>query len=299
VLPSVVTIVNEIAPSATLPSGGIAGGAGFIVDARGYVVTNEHVVREPGNLTVILNDGSTRPATVVSHDAPFTDLAVLRIPAGGLRALPLADSRRLVPGQTVLVIGSPDFDYRNSVSAGVISGLQRAKLLDGVYREDLIQTDAPVNSGDSGGPLLNLDGEVVGLISFRDIGGDPDDPIFGISFALSSNSIAPLVRAIVDRGQYPRPYFGIDHLDLDDAVAQQVGLRVNRGALVRRVIDGSPAQKAGLRAGDVILSLGRNELGAKLTFLTALRQLAPNERTTAMVLRDGRVIEVTLELTPR
>jgi len=160
-LPSVVAIVNEISPSGGDP-GGIAGGAGVVIDERGYVLTNAHIVSIPGRLFVLLSNGETRPATLVSHDAPFTDLAVLRINEGGLRSLPLGDSDDLALGETVIALGSPDIDYMNSASVGVISGLERRKLLGDVWLEDLVQTDAAINVGNSGGPLINLNGEIVG-----------------------------------------------------------------------------------------------------------------------------------------
>src|SRR3989304_3600610 len=194
-LPAVVTVINEL-PAAQ--GGGVAGGAGFIADARGFVVTNEHLVSVQGKLSVVLNDGEIRPAELVSHDAPFTDLAVLRIPAGGLTALDLGDSEALALGETLIALGSPDIDYRNSVTVGVVSGLGRRKLLGGIYREDLIQTDAAINVGSSGGPLVNLRGEVVGVVSFRDIGAE--DPLFGISFAISSRTMRPIVEPIIARG---------------------------------------------------------------------------------------------------
>ena len=293
-LPAVVTVINEL-PAAQ--GGGVAGGAGFIADARGFVVTNEHLVSVQGKLSVVLNDGEIRPAELVSHDAPFTDLAVLRIPAGGLTALDLGDSEALALGETLIALGSPDIDYRNSVTVGVVSGLGRRKLLGGIYREDLIQTDAAINVGSSGGPLVNLRGEVVGVVSFRDIGAE--DPLFGISFAISSRTMRPIVESIIDRGEYPRPYFGVEHEDIDADAAQALGLGVDRGALVGRVFGGSPAEKAGIRVGDVILRLGQTELDAATPFLNALARVSPGARVSVQLLRDGRALEVTVEVTPR
>ncbi len=296
VRPSVVTIINELAPRSG-GSGGVAGGAGFIVDARGFVVTNEHLLRNSARLSVVLNSGETRSATLVSHDAPFTDLAVLRIGAGGLKALPIGRSEALTPGQTVVAIGSPDFDYGNTVTAGVVSGTERRKRLAGVYLDDLIQTDAAINAGNSGGPLVTLAGEAVGIVTFRDIGGEDD--LTGISFALSSRSFAPIVRAIIDRGQFARPYFGIDHRDIDPRAAAANGLPVEGGAFVDRVFGGGPAEQAGLRAGDVILRIGRLELGSELPFINALAQLRINERVPVQYWREGRLHETVVAVTAR
>jgi 2-alkenal reductase len=295
-LPSVVAIVNELEPRPGRESA-IAGGAGVIIDERGFILTNAHLIQEPGKLTVLFQSGETRSATIVSHDAPFTDLAVLRVPGGGLKPLPLGDSEDLNPGETVIAIGSPDIDYMNSVTVGIVSALHRRKELNGVWAEDLIQTDAAINVGNSGGPLINLKGQIVGLISFRDIGRD--DPLFGISFAISSRTIQPIARSMVEQGRFPRPYFGIDHENVDDELVQTANLRVDRGALVRRVIDGSPAEKAGLRTGDVLLRIGRTNLDGQMLFINALAQVGLNERVPVQFWREGRVMEVTLETTPR
>jgi 2-alkenal reductase len=283
-LPSVVIVVNEIAPRGSEP-GGLGAGAGFIVDERGFVATNEHIVHDPGKLTVVLANGERRPATLVSSDYPFTDLAVLRITPGGLRALPIGDSDELRQGDTVLAIGSPDFDYSNTVTAGVVSGLGRRKFLQGVFLEDLIQTDAAINLGNSGGPLINLRGEAVGLVTFRDVGGDDD--LTGISFAISSRTFRPIVQAIISRGVFPRPYLGIEH---------QNG---SRGALVQHVYDASPADKAGVRPGDILLRLGKSEISQNLPFLNALALAGTSGRVPLQVLRDGRTLDLTVEMAAR
>jgi S1-C subfamily serine protease len=295
-LPSVVAIVNEISPSGGDP-GGIAGGAGVVIDERGYVLTNAHIVSIPGRLFVLLSNGETRPATLVSHDAPFTDLAVLRIDAGGLRSLPLGDSDDLALGETVIALGSPDIDYMNSASVGVVSGLERRKLLGDVWLEDLVQTDAAINVGNSGGPLINLNGEMVGLVTFRDIGAE--EPLFGISFAISSRTIQPIARAMVDGGKFPRAYFGIEHEDVTEELAGQLGMRTPQGAVVRRVFPDSPAQRSGLRAGDVILRIGRSEINEQFTFLNALAVAPPNERVAVRVLRGSEQQDVAVQLVPR
>jgi 2-alkenal reductase len=297
VIPSVVTVINEITPSATYPNGGVGGGGGVFVDDRGYVLTNAHIASIPGKLNVVLHDGEIRAASLVSHDAPFSDLALIRVQGRGFKALPFADSDTLRQGETVIAIGSPDVDYRNSVSSGVISGLHRRKLLDDLWLDDLIQTDAAINVGNSGGPLINLDGEIAGLITFRDIGAD--EPLFGISFALSSNSVEPIVKSMIDRGSYARPYFGVEHQDIDDKLLATGAVRIDHGALVSRVIGGSPAQAAGLRMGDVILRIGQTDINADNTFLNALGRVGANERVPVQYWREGRTFEVTLETTAR
>src|SRR5437763_7266974 len=215
-LPSVVTIINDQGTGRDAQGNfvqSLSSGSGVIVDDRGFIVTNEHVIHNPGKLTVILNGGEERTATPVSDDAPFTDLAVIRIPPGGLQALKFGDSSGLKLGQTVIAIGSPLFDFQNSASIGVVSGLGRKYLRENIFLEDLIQTDAAINNGNSGGPLLTTEGDVVGLNTavVRRIGSQ--DVVVVISYALSSRKIDPIVTAIIQRGQFPRPYIGIIHVE--------------------------------------------------------------------------------------
>jgi 2-alkenal reductase len=301
-MPSVVTIINESAPKRDAQGReytSVASGTGVIVDDRGFVVTNQHVINEGGKLTVVLNNGEERPATRVSDDAPFTDLAVLRIPPGGLKALPVGDSEQLKPGQPVVAIGSALYEFHNSVSTGVVSGLHRRWLRQGVYMEDLVQTDAAINHGNSGGPLLNTRGEVVGITTnvVRNFGDD--SLVVGISFAISSRTFQPIVKAIIATGRFPRPYFGIDHTNLDAEIAAQKRLRTDTGALVDRVLDGSPAQKAGLRAGDVILRIGSKDVDDETPFINALAAIGVNDRVPLKVLRDNQVYDLMMTVTPR
>jgi S1-C subfamily serine protease len=297
-LPSVVGIINEYEAQGDEP-GGTAGGAGVIIDARGLILTNAHIVLLPGNLFVILNDGSVRPATVVSHDAPYTDVAVIQVQGGGLTALGIGDSSELTPGQTVLAIGSPDIDYFNSVTAGVVSGLERRKQLapGAAWLEDLIQTDVAINEGNSGGPLLDLDGDVVGINTFRDVGGG--DPLFGISFAISSRVFAPIVDAMIKTGKFPRPYFGVEHTDLNDEVAASKGLTQTKGALLNTVFADSPASAAGLRTGDIITKIGSFDLAPQFTLLSALGATVPTANVDVAIVRNNQPLTVKVQLRAR
>lgn len=302
VMPSVVTVINQGEVSVDesgLAVESVSSGSGVIVDEAGFVVTNEHVVHEPGNLSIVLNNGEQRPAVVISHDAPFTDLAVLQIPEGGLSALPLGDSDELEIGQEVVAIGSALFEYRNSATTGIISGLDRRYLREGIYLEDLIQTDAAINIGNSGGPLVTLEGRMVGLVSnvVRRIAGFDD--IQGISFAISSRTIAPIIDSILTTGSYPRPYFGVEHLDLNVPLAQERGLSTSRGALVESVFPGGPAEAAGIQSGDVILTLGTAEIDESFTFLNALALAGAEDRVAVELLRGEEVQQLSVQLVPR
>ncbi|HLF71557.1 MAG TPA: trypsin-like peptidase domain-containing protein [Dehalococcoidia bacterium] len=290
VLPSVVIVVDDLGNA-------IGTGAGVIVDERGFIITNEHVIHGHGKLTVVLSNGERRPATLVSDDFPYTDVAVLRVNPGGLKAASFGKSEQLAPGETVLAIGSPDFDYQNTVSAGVVSGVERRKKINGIFAEDLIQTDAAINLGNSGGPLINLNGEVVGLVTFRDVGGD--DGLVNISFALSSRVLKPIVDSIISRGVYPRPYFGIEHIDIDATVAAQLRTPIDHGALVQRVFTDSPAARAGIRIGDIILRMGKTDLSPTSLFLNALANVGVNDRVPVQISRNGQTMDVTVEVSPR
>jgi 2-alkenal reductase len=301
-MPSVVTIINESGlkkDDQGREYQSVSSGTGVIVDDRGYIVTNQHVINADGKLTVVLNNGEERTASRVSDDAPFTDLAVLRIPAGGLKALPVGDSDQLQPGQPVVAIGSALYEFQNSVSTGVVSGLHRRWLRQGVYMEDLVQTDAAINHGNSGGPLLNTKGEVIGITTnvVRNFGDD--SLVVGISFAISSHTFQPIVKAIIANGRYPRPYFGIDHTNLDSDVAAQKRVRTDTGAYVERVTDGSPAQRAGIRPGDVIVKLGAKDVDDETPFINALAAVGTNDRVPVRVLRDNQLIDLSLTMVPR
>lgn len=298
---SVVTVFNEGEPRVEngLTVSTVNSGSGVIIDSAGFVITNEHVISQPGTLSVVLNNGEQRPAILIAHDAPFTDLAVLQIPSGGLTPMTLGDSANLQVGQTVLAVGSALYEFGNSVTSGIVSGLGRRHLRSGIFMEDLIQTDAAVNTGNSGGPLVSLDGRMVGMVSnvVRRVGGIEN--VQGIAFAISTRTIAPIVESILRTGSFPRPEFGIEHLDLDVPTAAQLGLRVPQGALVEAVVSGSPASQAGIREGDIILSLGGAEISEEFTFLNALAILAPDERVSVSLLRGEEVMQISVQLVPR
>jgi S1-C subfamily serine protease len=295
-LPSVVAIINEFDAQGDQP-GGTAGGAGVIIDDRGFIMTNAHLLQFPGRLFVLFNDGDVQPAQLVSHDFPYTDVGVIHVDKQGLKALPIGDSAKLKPGQTVIAIGSPDIDYYNSVSTGVVSAVGRRKELTNVWYEDLIQTDAAINVGNSGGPLITLDGEVVGINTFRDTGAD--DPLFGISFAVSSRTFAPIVQSMVTTGSFPRPYFGVDHVDLTPDVAQQENVDQQDGALIKSVTAGSPAAEAGLQPGDIVTMFGEIPLSSQFGLLNALGVTEPDAKVSLEVIRNGQTMTLDVQLEPR
>jgi 2-alkenal reductase len=301
-MPGVVTIINDQKPRTDdrgRPVQDTATGSGFIIDERGYIVTNEHVIRDAQRLRVLLSSGEERPAVLVSDDRPFNDIAVLKIQDGGLTALPVGDSDALTPGQRLVSIGNSLFEFPNTVTVGVVSGLHRRWAREGYVMEDLIQTDAAINHGNSGSPLLNLKGEVVGMNTTVIRGTDSGQNVEGIALALSSRTFAPVVAGMIENGHYPRPYVGVVHRDLDVALARANNLPVSRGAIVLQVAQGSPADRAGIRQGDIIVKVGDLDLNDEMPYINALMRVKPDQRTTFVVNRGGREMSLDVVVTLR
>ena len=222
-------------------------GSGFIIDRRGYILTNNHVVAKAQKLTVTMASGKKIDATLVGRD-PRTDLAVIRIPPGDVEAVAtLGDSDKLRPGRKAIAIGNP-FGLSHTLTTGIISALHRSiKTEDGNEIEDLIQTDAAINPGNSGGPLLDSNGHVIGINTaiFSLSGGYQ-----GIGFAIPINQAKRVATQLIVSGRVVRPWLGISGLSLSPSLAEGLGLGVSQGVLVIQVVRGGPAHQAGLRGGD-------------------------------------------------
>jgi S1-C subfamily serine protease len=222
-------------------------GTGFIIDRRGYVLTNNHVVAKAQKLTVTMASGKKIDAILVGRD-PRTDLAVIRIPPGDVEAVAtLGDSDKLRPGRKAIAIGNP-FGLSHTLTTGIISALHRSiKTEDGNEIEDLIQTDAAINPGNSGGPLLDSNGHVIGINTaiFSLTGGYQ-----GIGFAIPINQAKRVATQLITSGRVVRPWLGISGLSLSPSLAEGLGLGVSQGVLVVQVVRGGPAHQAGLRGGD-------------------------------------------------
>lgn len=298
---SVVTIVNELLPARNtfgdaLES--VAVGSGVIVHSDGFIVTNEHVVRNAARLTVVMPGGEEHEATLVAADDPFTDLAVIKIDASGLPALRWGDSDALRPGEKVIAIGTALHEFEGSVTVGVVSGLHRRWAREGVVMEDLVQTDAAINHGNSGGALINSRGELVGINSTIIRSTDGGDIVEGIGFAISSKVAMPIVDAMIAEGRYPRAYLGIAHQDIDPSLVP-LGLLSDRGALVLRVSPDTPAEEAGLLEGDIILRMGDIDLTPDMPFINALGRLAPDAEVDFLVNRGGEEMTLRVKLVAR
>jgi serine protease Do len=225
-------------------------GSGAIFDARGYILTNNHVVQGAQQIRVTLPDGRTFPGKLIGAD-PITDLAVVKIEARDLPVAQLGDSSKLEIGETVIAIGNPlGLEGGPTVTVGVVSALARSiEDPGGPTLHDLIQTDAAINPGNSGGPLIRLTGEVIGVNTAIIQGAQ------GIGFAISINSAKPIVQELLAHGRIVRPVIGIVPVSVTPQIAAAYELPVDRGVLVARLDPRGPAAKAGMRQGDIIVSV--------------------------------------------
>lgn len=269
-------------------------GSGVIVDAaQGLVLTNHHVVEAADGIAVTLADGRTLDGELLGAD-PETDVAVIRIPAQDLAALPLADSTRLQVGDFVVAVGNP-FGLGQTVTSGIVSALGRTGL-QGLGYQNFIQTDASINPGNSGGALVNLRGELVGINTaiFSPSGGN-----IGIGFAIPTDLAQAVMLQLLAHGEVQRGSIGVEAQDITPGIARSLGLDSRRGALVARVYPDTPAARAGVRSGDVIVEIdGRGIDNAQA--LSNLEGLLPVGRPIALTLRrqDSEQV-VRLSLTAR
>ncbi|MGR0280110.1 DegQ family serine endoprotease [Marinomonas dokdonensis] len=265
-------------------------GSGFIISQDGYVLTNNHVIDGADVIHVRLNDRREYLAELVGTD-PRTDLALLKIEAENLPTVTMGESDKLKPGQWVLAIGSPfGFDY--TVTAGIVSATGRNLPSDSYV--PFIQTDVAINPGNSGGPLFNLDGEVVGINSqiYTRSGG-----FMGVSFAIPSKVAMSVVEQLKVDGKVSRAWLGVLIQDVNNELAESFGLDRPQGALVSRVMDDSPAEKAGLRSGDIILSFNGEDIEHSGELPYVVGQMKAGDEVTAVIYRDGKEqnIDVILE----
>ena len=270
-------------------------GSGFIVDERGIVVTNAHVVEGYEHITVTLSSGENVEATIIDID-PHYDIAFLKIPRDNLKPLPLGDSDKLKVGQFVIAIGNPFGQVLGgpSLTFGVISGLGRNLRTEGKIYENLIQTDAPVNPGNSGGPLIDLEGKAIGIttamIPFAQ----------GIGFAIPINEVKYSLSQIEKYGRILRPWIGIYGLDVNPVIAYQLGLPKPAGVLIIRVVPGSPAARAGIRPGHVVIGTDGKEIQGIGDLVARLREKGIGQEITLNLYAQGgiRNVRVRIEEAP-
>ena len=264
-------------------------GSGFIIDRNGTILTNYHVVDGAQKISVTLSDGKSYDAKVIGKDQK-TDIAVIKIDAGqDLPAVTLGDSDRLDVGEWVMAIGNP-FGLDHTVTSGIVSAKGR-QIGAGPY-DNFIQTDASINPGNSGGPLINLRGEVVGITTaiYSQSGGN-----IGIGFAIPTNSIKEVLPQLKDKGRVVRGYLGTTVQKITPEIADSLGVKQQRGALVADVVRGSPAERAGIKTGDIITEFNSKEVKDSTELPGLVARVAPGTGTSIKVLRDGK--EMTLAIT--
>jgi serine protease Do len=267
-------------------------GSGVIVTADGYVLTNGHVVRGADTIKVTLSDGRELVAKVIGAD-PQTDLAVIKIDAKDLPAIVFADSERVEVGDRVLAVGNP-FGIGQTVTSGMVSGLGRATM--GLDYEDFIQTDAAINPGNSGGALVDAQGRLVGIntaILSRSGGFQ------GIGFAIPANLARNVMEQLTATGKVVRGYLGVSMQDISPALADQFKLTTREGALVVDVVPESPAEKAGVKGGDVITSFNGKPVLDSRHLKLSVAGILPGKKVPAEVLREGKTVKLDFQVTTR
>lgn len=269
----------------------ISAGSGFIISADGYLLTNYHVIDGAEKVTVRLTDRRELDATVVGSDAQY-DIALLKVDAGNLPTVTIGDSSKLKPGQWVAAIGSP-FGFDHSVTAGIVSAIGRSFGAADQQYVPFIQTDVPINRGNSGGPLFNLDGEVVGINSqiFSNTGG-----YMGVSFAIPIDIAMSAVEQIKTSGRVSRGMIGVQIQDVDRDKARALGLSRLGGALVNQVTPGSAGEKAGVQVGDVILAFNSRDVVSSSDLPPLVGATRPGSRATLSVFRNGKTLNVPVTI---
>ena len=298
--PAVVTVVNTL-PSQTNAFGRTsqptARGSGLIISNQGYIVTNHHVVKDGQSLSVIMANGDRKEARLIGTDDPFTDLAVIKVEGEGFSVAAFGDSDELVPGQRVVAIGSALGDFRNTVTVGVISGLHRTLYGEGANMEDLIQTDAAINHGNSGGPLVSSFGAVIGVNTAIIRNTEATDVAEGIGFAIPANTARTVADQIIKSGKVQRPFMGITHQAVTPAWASMYSFPVSYGVFVVRVGANTPASRAGLRDNDIIAQVDGSKLDNNNPFLNMLTKYRPGDTVDLIVYRPGEKAPIELKLT--
>jgi S1-C subfamily serine protease len=286
-------------------------GSGFVIDKAGHILTNYHVVQNANEVQITFSGGDSVRATVVGVD-PSTDLAVLEVdlPASALTPLPLGDSDNVQVGDEVVAIGNP-FGLDRTVTKGIVSALQRQITApNGFTIDEAIQTDAAINHGNSGGPLINTQGEVIGVNSQIETGGVSEGNV-GVGFAVPVNTVKDVAAQLIDTGKVERAFLGIEMEPITPDLAQAIHVPVDKGVLIAAVRAGSPADAAGLKGGDsqVIVngeaySIGGDVItavnGTSITDPDQLRELIlamkPGDKVQLEVNRDGSTLTITVEL---
>jgi 2-alkenal reductase len=289
VLPAVVTVIAQ-------SQLGTGGGSGFFISSDGYIVTNYHVVEDAQEVAVIYAQGGRASAQLVGT-APDFDLAVLKVDGLVPAVAAWGDSGELPLGAQVIAIGSALGEYQNTVTAGVLSGFNREL---GPLR-GLLQTDAAINSGNSGGPLINLAGQIIGINTAVVRGGGDgfSAGAEGLGFAIPSNVAKTVVQRLIETGDARPSYLGIQYKELNPQLANERQLTISQGALLEEVVAGSPAAQAGLQVGDVITAINSQPLDERHLLVSLMLEHVAGATVTIEVMRNGQTFQTSLTLGER
>lgn len=268
-------------------------GSGVVVSHDGYVVTNNHVVETADQIEVAFEDGRKAPAKLVGTD-PDTDLAVIKIDMPNLPALAFGDVDKAKVGDVVLAIGNP-FGVGQTVTMGIISALGRSQLGINIY-ENFIQTDAAINPGNSGGALIDTSGNLLGINSaiYSRSGGS-----LGIGFAIPVSTVKMVLDSIITKGQVVRGWIGVEPRDITPELADNLGLPKKDGVIIAAVLKNGPADKSGIRPGDILVSIGGKPISNMAEMFNLIAQLQPGTQTDMSVLRDNKEVKLNVEVGKR
>ena len=269
-----------------------AAGSGFILSKDGYILTNHHVIENSSAVSVALYDGTTYDAKVIGYDAS-NDIAVLKVDATDLKPVVLGDSDKLLVGDDVMAIGNPLGELTFSLTKGVVSAMDRRVTLSSGSTMNLIQTDCSINSGNSGGALFNVYGEVIGITNakYSNNGTSSEASIESIGFAIPVNHVLSIVKSIVEKGYVAKPYIGIS---VTDVSAEAQGYGLPKGAAVNAVTEDAPAAKAGLQRNDIITAVNGNTIESADDLVSIVADANPGDKLTLKVWRKNQNLEIII-----
>jgi len=297
---SVVTVVGTVPGQMTfrgMTPNGTVSGSGVFISSQGYILTNNHVISDTqGDLTIVLSDGTQETAKIVGADQ-YSDIAVLKTTGKIPAVATLGNSDVLNPGETVIAIGSPLGDFKNTVTVGVVSATGRSiDTGNGYSIDNLIQTDAAINQGNSGGPLVNLAGQVIAINTLIVRNSGAGTVAEGLGFAIPINTASTVAQQLIQNGSITHPYLGISFQAVTPDIANAYNLPVQYGAYVTDVSANSPASQAGLQQGDIITSLGGVALDATHDYINVLFNFKPGDQVTLVYNRNGKTMQAQVTL---
>jgi len=268
-------------------------GSGSIIDSEGYILTNHHVVGEADRIIVVMHDGEEKDAKLVGTD-PESDIAVIKIEGDGLPVLPMGDSEKILVGEDVIAVGNP-FGLIQTVTYGIVSAKGRSNMGINEY-ENFIQTDAAINPGNSGGPLVNLRGEIVGVNSaiFSQSGGYQ-----GIGFAVPINMASKIMKDLIDKGSVSRGWLGVGIQDVSQDLAKAFKLKNTKGSLITAVMEDTPAQRAGMLKGDVVVRINDKLIQNSNHLRNEIANAGAFTEIDLELIREGKSINIKLKLDER